>query len=151
MNYGITFYLGILSIFGNFWAEFLPLSLQLLVLWPPFCLISWNPRYSFFVKPGFDLTFQKWFVTFPMKITAKLILNLVHHGWRMKNILKGMRLYSTTNNCVKNHLKVNYVIFLIHTEKDHLCFYKNSNQTFAIISKEVVYFKKRLAYHVEHP
>ena len=107
--------------------------------------------YSFFVKPGFDLTFQKWFVTFPMKITAKLILNLVHHGWWMKNILKSMRLYSTTNNCVKNHLKVNYVIFLIHTEKDHLCFYKNSNQTFAIISKEVVYFKKRLAYHVEHP
>ena len=35
--------------------------------------------------------------------------------------------------------------FHIHTEEDHLCFCKNStNQTFALISSKLVYFKKHL-------
>ena len=37
------------------------------------------------VSSGFNLTFEKWFVSFSMKITAKVILNVAHHGWMAKN------------------------------------------------------------------
>ena len=48
----------------------------------------------------------------------------------------------------KNHFKMKYAEFHIHTQKDHLCFSKNSpNQTF-LISSKVVYFKKHLAYQL---
>ena len=48
--------------------------------------------------------------------------------------------------CVKNHSKIflNYVEFRTHAEKDHLCFYRNSCQTFIFASSKVVYFKKHL-------
>ena len=53
------------------------------------------------------------------------------------------------NNCVKNLLKTNYVKFCIHTEKDNLCFYKNStNQILTFISNKVVYFKS--ISHIKH-
>ena len=49
-------------------------------------------------------------------------------------------------NCIKqlckNYLKTNYVKSRIHSEKDHLCFYKNStNQTLTFTSSKVVYFR----------
>ena len=51
------------------------------------------------------------------------------------------------NNCVKNHLKTNYVKFHLHTEKDNLYFYKNStNQTLTFISSKAVYFKTCVHY-----
>ena len=39
-----------------------------------------------FYSPGFDLTFKKWFVSFPKKLTAKLILNVAYHGWARNSI-----------------------------------------------------------------
>ena len=74
----------------------------------------------------------------------------------MKKILKYIKFVSYTRkllwnwiilnnrarNCVRNHLKISYVKFRIHAEKDLLCFYKNSaNQTSIFISSKVVYFR----------
>ena len=49
-------------------------------------------------------------------------------------------------SCVKISYEnfLNYVEFRIHAEKDHLCFYKNSYQTFTFASSKVVCFKKHL-------
>ena len=45
-------------------------------------------------------------------------------------------------NYVKNNLKINYVEFCIHAEKDYLLLYKNStNQIFTVSNGKVVYFK----------
>ena len=108
---------------------------------------------SFNIKPGFDLTFQKWFVSFPYENNHKTDLNCVHHGYWMKKTLKYIRDLRLTienfykkrivlNNSVKNHLKIKYVKLHIHAEKDHICFYKNStNQSFTFISSKVVYFR----------
>ena len=42
-------------------------------------------------------------------------------------------------NCLKNHLKINYVEFHTHPEKNYLWLNKNStNQTFTIIKSKVV-------------
>ena len=55
-------------------------------------------------------------------------------------------------NCVKSYLKINCMEFCIHTEKDHLCFHKNSAyQISTFINSKVVYFKKHLTYQVYHP
>ena len=74
----------------------------------------------------------------------------------MKKILKYIKFVSYTRkllwnwiilnnrarNSVRNHLKISYVKFRIHAEKDLLCFYKNSaNQTSIFISSKVVYFR----------
>ena len=74
----------------------------------------------------------------------------------MKKILKYIKFVSYTRkllwdwiilnnrarNSVRNHLKISYVKFRIHAEKDRLCFYKNSaNQTLIFISSKVVYFR----------
>ena len=55
---------------------------------------------------------------------------------------KHLQIRIVLNNCVKNHLKTNYVKFRIHYEKDHLCFYKiSTNQTLTFISSKLVYFR----------
>ena len=90
-----------------------------------------------------------------MKITAKLMLNVAHHGWASMKIFHsrmpkdGLKqhlfyLFILLNNIkfvfytrrrlqkrieiknyVKNHIKINYVEFRINAYKAHLCFYKN--------------------------
>ena len=122
---------------------------------------------------------NKWWV-FPTKITTRVIVNVANHGWVTRKIfhfrLSKMPLNSISftcvscrktsdlhliledplkrialQNCVKISLKINYVVFPIHIEKDHLCFYKNStNQAFAFIHSKKVHFKKHLHYQVQH-
>ena len=59
--------------------------------------------YSLFWKiawfSGFDLTFQKWFVSLLTKLTAKLILNVVYHSWAAKKVFHS-RLLKTILNSV---------------------------------------------------
>ena len=96
------------------------------------------------------------------------MLNVAHHGWLSKKIFHSRSPKTTSNdiflpfylnektfikkNCIKklekNHLKISLIIYVelhIYTEKDHLCFYKNSgNQTFTFISSKLVYFSKHV-------
>ena len=57
-------------------------------------------------KAGFDLTFREWFMSFPSKITAKLILIVGHHGWAIKKIFHS-RLTK------KNHKPHFFIIFIL--------------------------------------
>ena len=72
-------------------------------------------------------------------------LHLVPEGFdKKRTVWKG---------CVKNHLKIFLIILcgIPYTQKDHLCFYKNStNQTFISNSSKVVYFRKHLSCQVQH-
>ena len=57
-------------------------------------------------KTGFNLTFQKWFVSFPMENNWKKYLNVAHHGWATKKIFnfKFFKIFTVLKNCVKDHL-----------------------------------------------
>ena len=98
-----------------------------------------------------------------MKIIVKVILNVAHHGDIMpkiavNNIFFTFLFYWITSDLhlhqktfikknyieelCKNHLKMNYVEYPIHTQKDYPCFNKKStSQTFIFISSasKVVY------------
>ena len=107
-----------------------------------------------------------------MKIIVKVILNAAHHGGIMPKIAvnnifftflsywitSDLRLHQKTfikenyiEELCKNHLKMNYVEYPIHTQKDYPCFNKKStSQTFTFISSgfKVVYPKWFILYHM---
>ena len=89
--------------------------------------------------PGFNLTFE--LVSFSTKITAKVILNVAHHGWVGKNIFHSRLPKTALNrifqsfcftekhqicmhqkNCVKNHLRVFFIKLhgILHTHRNGL-------------------------------
>ena len=101
---------------------------------------------------GFDLTFQKWFVSFPNENNSKTDLkfctpwSLDEENFEIHQICNLLKKTFIRKNCIKQLCKEsfekNYVKFNIHAEKDHICFYKTStNQTFTFISSKVVYCK----------
>ena len=45
-----------------------------------------NRRRITLCETGFDLTFQKWFESFPNKNNCQTDLNVSHHGWARKKI-----------------------------------------------------------------
>ena len=138
-------------------------------------LTLWLP--NFMQKTGVDLTFQKWFLSFPNKNNCQTDLNVGHHGWARRNIfhsrsplkqhffylfilLNNIKVASYTRRLEElNWIKKNWIkelrkksfknkLFRI-LQKPHLCFYKNSKiQTFNFVSSKVVYFKKDLTYQV---
>ena len=76
----------------------------------------------------------------PFYLTEKHQICILYH----KTFIK--------NNCIKELCKKsfkNIEEFHIHTEKDCLCFFKNStNQIFIFIKGKLVYFKKHLVHQV---
>ena len=131
---------------------------------------------NFLNETGLDLTFQKWFVSFPYENNRKLMLSVIHHGWATNKIFHSrlpktvfnsifLLFYLTENhqicilyqktfikkrivlqNCVKNSY-LSYAEFRIHAVKDCLCFYKNSaNRAFTFISSKIVYCKQHFTY-----
>ena len=104
-------------------------------------LIGWELRKSFTLD---RLRWPYYGIFLPIFLTENHQICILYQETFIIIVLK---------NSVKSHLKifVNHVVISIHIEKNHLCFYKISgNQTFTFISSKVVYFKKHVAYHVQH-
>ena len=105
-------------------------------------LSGWERRKSFTLDrlrwPCYNIFFL------PIFLTENHQIFILYQETSIRTVLK---------NSVKSHLKIflNNVVISIHTEKNHLYFYKiSTNQTFTFISSKVVYFKKHLAYQAQY-
>ena len=67
---------------------------------------------NFLNETGFDLTFQKWFVSFPYENNRKLMLSVIHHGWATNKIFHS-RLPKTVFNSI-------FLLFYL-TENHQIC------------------------------
>ena len=117
--------------------------------------LQWNLGIDRVKEFRFDLTFQKWFVSFPnvnncktdlkcrppcldkkkifhskLPKTALDIISFtsLSYWWKASDwhlILENFYKKNVLKNCTKNQFKINYVEFHIHAEMNHLLFYWN--------------------------
>ena len=78
---------------------------------------------------GFDSTFEKWFLSFQTKITAKVILSVAQRGWMVKNIFHSRLPKTVLNRIFQSSC---------FTEKHQICVYQKTFPRKIILLKNFI-------------